>query len=129
MGAQKRWILLEHTGAPDDPEGIHFDLMVEDNHGCRSWRLNEIPRLDGPAQGAIPLPVHQFKWLDHLDGEVSRGRGHARRVMAGFFFEDLPENDSEPVEIQLHSNGIIGKLTIKNFLCTLSSISSSSFIP
>ena len=30
MNQPKRWALLEHRGSPDDPEGIHFDLLLED---------------------------------------------------------------------------------------------------
>ena len=129
MSAQKRWILLEHKGAPDDPLGIHFDLLVEDEQACRTWRLSKIPVLDGPAQQVILLPAHRLEWLDRLSGEVSGGRGWTRRVMGGFFLNDLPKNHSDPLQIEIYSQCIVGKLTIKNCLCKLCSVHGSTFIP
>lgn len=78
-----RFALLEHTGAPDDPAGRHFDLLLEDFVACRTWRLLAIPQPGGPAVAALELPPHRLAWLDILEGEVSGGRGHARRIAAG----------------------------------------------
>jgi hypothetical protein len=78
-----RFALLEHTGAPDDPAGRHFDLLLEDGAACRTWRLLTVPQSGGPAVAALELPPHRLAWLDSLEGEVSGGRGHARRVAAG----------------------------------------------
>ena len=78
-----RFALLEHTGAPDDPGGRHFDLLLEAGEACRTWRLLEIPQADGPPVAAIELPPHRLVWLERLEGEVSGGRGVARRVAAG----------------------------------------------
>ena len=75
-----RFVLLEHTGHPDDPAGRHYDLLLEETAACRTWRLDEIPTVGGPAVAATPLPDHR---LDRLEGEVSGGRGVARRVDAG----------------------------------------------
>ena len=47
MDTFKRWVLLEHVGDPNDPEGRHFDLLLEDRSECRSWQLRQIPILDG----------------------------------------------------------------------------------
>ena len=53
-----RWVLLRHTGAPDDSKGIHFDLLLEDKGFCRTWRLSDIPSLDGPyVDSVILLPI------------------------------------------------------------------------
>ena len=127
MNVPKRWILLQHVGSPDDPKGMHFDLLLEDKDWCRSWRLESIPVLDGPSLSVSPVPVHRLEWLDHLDGQVSRARGWATRVMAGFFVGELPKNHLDPVQIELHSNGLLGALEINNFMCTLCSVPSSSF--
>jgi hypothetical protein len=78
-----RFALLEHTGAPDDPAGRHYDLMLEAGDACRTWRLAEIPSLGGPPVTAVELPPHRLAWLDHVAGEVSGGRGFARRIDAG----------------------------------------------
>ena len=80
-----RFILLEHTGAPNDPAGRHFDLLLEAGDACRAWRLPQTPVPGGPAVSAVELARHRLAWLDHEAGEVSGGRGFARRVEAGTY--------------------------------------------
>ena len=78
-----RFALLEHTGAPDDPAGRHFDLLLEAGAACRTWRLIDLPKAGGEPVAAMELPPHRLEWLDHVAGEVSGGRGFARRVDSG----------------------------------------------
>jgi hypothetical protein len=82
-----RFALLEHTAAPDDPAGRHFDLLLEPAEaaaaGCRTWRLAAVPVAGGGAVPAAEVALHRLAWLDHEAGEVSGGRGFARRVDAG----------------------------------------------
>lgn len=78
-----RFVILEHTGAPDDPAGLHYDLLLEAGPVCRTWRLATIPEPDGPAVPAVELPPHRLAWLDHVAGPVSGDRGFARRIEAG----------------------------------------------
>ena len=78
-----RFALLEHTGHPDDSVGRHYDLLLEDGASCQTWRLAEIPAPGGGPVAAEPLPPHRLEWLDTRAGEVSGGRGFARRVDAG----------------------------------------------
>lgn len=78
-----RFAILEHTGAPDDPAGRHYDLLLEAGDACRTWRLAEMPVAGGPPVTAVELPPHRLAWLDHVAGEVSGGRGFARRIAAG----------------------------------------------
>ena len=88
-----RFALLEHVGAPDDPAGRHFDLLLEAGPACRTWRLMVVPQLGGDAVAAMELPPHRLVWLDRLAGEVSGGRGFARRVDAGDY--DLLSCDAD----------------------------------
>jgi len=80
-----RFVLLEHTGAPDDPAGLHYDLLLEQGTDCRTWRLAGIPQAGEPDVVAVELPPHRLAWLDHDAGEVSGGRGFARRLDAGTY--------------------------------------------
>ena len=80
-----RFAILEHTGAPDDPAGRHFDLLIEAGESCRTWRLAKLPEPGGPPVAATELPPHRLAWLDHEAGEVSGGRGFARRVAGGAY--------------------------------------------
>ena len=83
--AMPRFVLLEHTGHPDDPAGRHYDLLLEEPEACRTWRLAEIPVAGGEPVAATPLPPHRLAWLEIEAGEVSGGRGFARRVDAGTY--------------------------------------------
>ena len=94
-----RFILLEHTGAPDDPAGRHFDLLLEAGEACHTWRLAEIPSPAGSAVAAVAIAPHRLTWLDHLAGEVSGGRGFARRIDGGTFEPALkPSAERAPRE-------------------------------
>jgi hypothetical protein len=107
-----RFVLLEHTGHPDDPAGCHFDLLLEEAEACRSWRLEEIPAFGGPPVTATPLPDHRLVWLDRLAGEVSGGRGVARRVDAGEYEWVADGPAAGPVVVELRGDMLSGRLTI-----------------
>ena len=78
-----RFAVLEHTAAPDDAAGRHFDLLLEAGPACRTWRLLTLPEHGGEAVAALELPPHRLVWLEQPAGEVSGGRGFARRVDGG----------------------------------------------
>lgn len=98
-----RFVLLEHTGHPDDPAGRHYDLLLEEPEACRTWRLAEIPMAGGEPVAAEPLPPHRLAWLEIEAGEVSGGRGFARRVDAGTY-------DTVAGEIRLRAATLSGHL-------------------
>jgi len=114
-----RFAVLEHTGAPDDPAGRHFDLLLEDGPACRTWRLMEIPQADGPAVAALELPPHRLAWLDTTAAEVSGGRGHASRVDAGSFVPLALDADSvaAATSLVLGVTGAVlaGRLRLESF--------------
>ena len=85
-----RWVLLRHIGAPDDIRGIHYDLLLEDNKFCRTWRLSNIPLLDGPYVDSIFIAPHNLNWLDIKEKVVSGNRGMATRIKEGTFLRSLP---------------------------------------
>ena len=95
-----RFILLEHTGAPDDPAGRHFDLLLEAGQACHTWRLTEIPSTAGPAVTAVAIAPHRLAWLDHLAGEVSGGRGFARRIDGGTYEPALEGSSPERIHVR-----------------------------
>lgn len=106
-----RFALLEHTGAPDDPAGRHYDLLLEAGDACRTWRLAEIPTPGGPPVTAVELPPHRLAWLDHVAGDVSGGRGFARRVDAGTFEpEMLPDGERHTLTVHVAGRLLAGRL-------------------
>ena len=107
-----RFVLLEHTGHPDDPIGKHFDLLLEQADACETWRLADIPRVEQPAVVATQLPDHRLVWLDRLEGEVSGGRGFARRVDSGSYVYRNTTSANEERVVELTGETISRVLTI-----------------
>jgi hypothetical protein len=113
-----RFILLEHTGAPDDPTGLHYDLLLEEGEACRTWRLAKIPAVGETPAEAVAIAPHRLAWLDHREGPVSGNRGHARRVDAGVYqpVEEsglpTPPAEQAPLRVWLEGSLVQGLLTI-----------------
>lgn len=111
-----RFILLEHSGAPDDPAGRHWDLLLEAGDACRTWRLAAIPHAGGAPVTAEPIAPHRLAWLDHEAGEVSGGRGFARRVDGGAYEAVAPGDDEAPgvgpLRVRLAGATLVGTLVV-----------------
>ena len=96
-----RWVLLRHTGAPNDLRGIHFDLLLEDKEFCRTWRLSDIPLLDGPYVDSVYVAPHNLYWLDIEEKVVSGNRGVATRIKQGIFLQSFPSIESSSINLSL----------------------------
>ena len=111
-----RFAILDHTGAPDDPAGRHYDLLLEAGDACRTWRLAELPVPGGPPVPADELPPHRLAWLDHVAGEVSGGRGFARRIDGGSYAptQSISREDSpaETIDVMLERNNTTSRLSL-----------------
>ena len=113
----QRFIILEHSGAPDDPAGLHYDLLLEQPEHCRTWRLAAMPEPDGPEVNAVEVARHRLAWLDHEAGPVSGGRGFARRIDAGVYEPvAIQEAETSPpggVHVTLHGERTAGTLHLR----------------
>ena len=111
-----RFVLLEHAGAPDDPAGLHWDLLLEAGGSCRTWRLARVPVCGGDAVPAEEIAPHRLAWLDHEAGEVSGGRGFARRVDGGSFEaiggSDTGVEAARRVVVHVHGASFAGLLAL-----------------
>ena len=96
-----RWALLKHIGSPDDVKGIHFDLLLEDKEFCRTWRLSDIPLLDGPYVDSVCIAPHNLYWLDIEEKVVSGNRGVAIRIKQGFFWHPFPSVETSSIKLSL----------------------------
>ena len=114
-----RWVLLRHTGAPDDKKGIHFDLLLEDKEFCRSWRLSNIPLLDGPYVASVSIAPHTLEWLDIKKKVVSGNRGFATRIKKGIFFQSLPSIEESFINLSLKWEDVEGDLLIDENGCRI----------
>tara|TARA_Y100001968_G_C19014606_1_gene552210 strand:- start:75 stop:455 length:381 start_codon:yes stop_codon:yes gene_type:complete len=114
-----RWVLLRHIGAPDDLSGIHYDLLLEDNNFCRTWRLSDIPLLDGPYVGSVNIASHKLEWLDIKEKEVTGNRGVATRIKKGIFFNCLPSLEKSSIHLSLMWEEVEGNLLIDENGCRI----------
>ena len=94
-------MLLRHAGAPSDLKGIHFDLLLEDKEFCRTWRLGDIPLLDGPYVDSVYIAPHHLDWLDIEQKIVSGNRGLATRIKKGIFLKSLPNLEKSSINLPL----------------------------
>ncbi len=93
--------MLKHIGSPNDIKGIHFDLLLEDKDFCRTWRLSDIPLLDGPYVDSVSVAPHNLYWLDIEEKVVSGNRGVATRIKQGIFLQSFPSVESSSINLSL----------------------------
>jgi len=114
-----RWVLLRHTGAPDDLRGIHFDFLLEDKEFCRTWRLSDIPLLDGPYVDSVYIAPHTLDWLNIKEKVVSGNRGVATRIKKGIFLKSLPSIQKSSIKLALTWEDIYSDLVIDEYGCRI----------
>tara|TARA_Y100001968_G_C19046802_1_gene567201 strand:+ start:183 stop:572 length:390 start_codon:yes stop_codon:yes gene_type:complete len=114
-----RWVLLRHTGSPDDRQGIHFDFLLEDKDFCRTWRLSDIPLLDGPYVDSEYIEPHKLYWLDIKEKVVSGNRGVATRIKSGIFWESLSSIKNNFINLSLKWENSEGNLVINENGCRI----------
>ena len=121
LGEKKvyRWVLLKHIGSPDDIKGIHFDLLLEDKELCRTWRLTDIPLLDGPYVDSVCIAPHNLYWLDIEEKVVSGNRGVATRIKKGIFLQSLASIDNGFLNLSLEWEGVESHLVIDKYGCRI----------
>ncbi len=114
-----RWVLLRHKGAPDDIQGLHFDLLLEDKDFCRTWRLSDIPLIDGPSVYSENIAPHKLYWLDIKEKVISGNRGVATRIKEGIFFKSLPSIENNFMNLSLRWENIEVELVIDKNGCRI----------
>ena len=122
MSKKNRWVLLKHFSCLTDAKDFHFDLLLEDVDNCRSWRLKQIPQVDGPRLQIISIQPHDLSWLETSGRKVSGNRGYAFPLMKGFFFGKLSKLEREPFHVNCVGD-LTGILEISIHDCCLRSTS------
>ncbi len=122
MKKKKRWVLLEHLVSSSNLIGDHFDLLLEHEHSCRAWRLNQILELDGPPLQVSLSQTHDLSWLETEGKDVSGDRGWARPLFKGIYVGSLPSIEIEPVQVSLVTETFSGLLEISENVCKFSSV-------
>ncbi len=93
--------MLKHIGSPDDIKGVHYDLLVEDKEFCKTWRLSDIPLMDGPYIDFVCIAPHSLYWLDIEEKVVSGNRGVAKRIKQGTLLQYFASVESNSINLSL----------------------------
>ena len=111
--------MLKHTGAPSDIKGFHFDLLLEDKEFCRTWRLNDIPTLNGPYVYSEYIAPHDLAWLDIKEKVISGNRGVATRIKQGIFWKSLSLPEKRSIDLTLKWEDVETDLVIDENGCRI----------
>ena len=114
-----RWVLLEHTISNSSLLEVHFDLLIENGEDCLTWKIYEIPKLNGSFIQITKQPNHRLVWLNRNNHKLSRGRGYVKRIDNGKY--SIIENSLSEENFSLFLNGnlMIGIFRKEANLCKL----------
>ena len=94
-------------------------MLLEDKEFCRTWRLSDIPLLDGPYVDSIYIAPHKLDWLDIKEKVVSGNRGFATRIKKGIFSKSLPSIEKSSIKLSLKWEDVEGELVIDEYGCRI----------
>ena len=115
-----RWVLLEHTVCNSSLSEVHFDFLVENGSYCLTWKIHEIPQLNGSLVQIKNQPNHRLIWLTSNQKKLSRERGYVKRIDYGKYF--VIDNNLSETNFSLKLNGklLTGFFRKQADLCSLS---------
>ena len=99
--------------------GIHFDFLLEDKEFCRSWRLTDIPLLDGSYVDSIYISPHSLEWLEIKEKGLSGNRGVATRIKKGICLESLASLENSFINLSLKWEEVESHLIIDKKGCRI----------
>ena len=114
-----RWVLLEHKINGSNLYEIHYDLLVEDQLDCFTWKLYEIPLINNGFVEIKKQPNHRLVWLSRVEYQLSNNRGSVKRIDHGTFSYIFRNQDSQEFKITLQGTLLKGLLIIKGNFCKL----------
>ena len=90
-----KWVLLQHKIDKPDFGRNHYDFLVENGKDCLTWKIFEIPQINGPSTEIIKQANHRLIWLCREKYTLSNERGQIQRkdygnyyIVGGFLDED-----------------------------------------
>jgi hypothetical protein len=101
-----RFVVQEHT----TPDGVHWDLMLEQGDVLTTYRLEQ------PPQAARDRPVRAVRIFDHplrfltYEGPVQKGTGNVRIVGRGV--GDVSNEGEDVISLELRGTVLQGGFTL-----------------
>ena len=81
-----KWVLLHHKIDKPDCEDSHYDFLVENGKDCLTWKIFEIPQINGPSIEIIKHVNHRLIWLSREKYTLSNERGQVERKDHGIYY-------------------------------------------
>ncbi len=115
-----QWVLLEHKVSTGNLVDVHYDFLLEGKIDCLTWKFLKIPLSNQGFFEITRQPNHRIVWLSRIEYELSRNRGHVKRIDHGTFI-NLPLNlDSVELRVILDGELLNGLFEISGNFCRLS---------
>ena len=114
-----RWVLLEHKILVSTVVDLHYDFLVEYHKDCLTWKLYEIPIINGDIVAIRKQPNHRLVWLSRVEYQLSNNRGLVTRIDHGSFTNIFHKLDSPELKLQLKGKLLNGLLKIAGNSCQL----------
>jgi hypothetical protein len=101
-----RFVVQEHT----TPQGVHWDLMIEQGDTLTTFRLAESPEnaTDHTVE-AVRIADHALRFLTY-EGPVQKGTGKVRIVDRGD--HAISEEREDAISLELHGVVLTGRFTL-----------------
>ena len=114
-----RWALLKHTVSNSSISEVHFDFLVENGSDCLTWKIYDIPKLNGSLVPIHNQPNHRLVWLTIDHQKLSRERGYVRRIDFGKYLIKQNNLSKANFFLKLEGKYLVGDLIKQENLCRL----------
>mgnify|MGYP001310340821 CR=1 FL=1 len=81
-----KWVLLQHKIDRPNLVENHFDFLIENGKDCLTWKIFEIPQINGPPVEIIKQVNHRLIWLYREEYTLSNSRGEVQRKDNGTYY-------------------------------------------
>ena len=117
-----RWNLLKHERENDERYDVHYDFLIENGQDCKTWKLLNLPKLDGQSVEIFKHSNHRLIWLTIESKHLTNNRGYVHRVDNGTFKLLGVDIDRNNFSIILKGKFINGLFRKNADLCQLISL-------
>jgi len=117
-----RWALLRHEINNNQICDIHYDFLIENGKDCLTWKILNLPEIDGIAVDIKDHINHRLIWLSIESKVLSNNRGYVQRIDNGTFILLESNLNKERFSLSLKGNLINGVLKKNGNFCQLFSL-------
>ena len=114
-----RWVLLEHKILINNVVDIHYDLLLEDQLDCLTWKLDKVPLINKDFVAIYKQPNHRRVWLSRVQCQLSDNRGIVKRIDHGTFINISRKSDLQELKFLLNGTLMNGLFVIEGNICQL----------